>query len=271
MLKKFWSKKKPRALGVLFCYNDADILEAAINHLLDNNHELIVWDHGSDDETAKILDKYNDKFLERKFKPRSFDFYKMYPTMSQNLIDNYIKDFDWITWPDQDEILEGPTRKKSYYEYITDVYNSKYNWIQFNNFNFWFTEKDDPSIVSPIDRVKHYMLFPNCAARIRSWRASVTNIREFNHNTLEGERYPEMFNLRHYPMRSMEQAKRRVGKDRAAIQRGEKNRHYSAMQKQQNLYIIGSESLHYDDGGELDHTATFDWRAIYFGDEDKKK
>jgi hypothetical protein len=256
--------RKPSALGVLLCYNDGDILEDVIMHLLSNHHRIIVWDHGSDDETSAVLDKFNDSFIERKFLPRSFDFYKLYPKMSQNLIDNYIDKFDWISWPDQDEILEGPTRKKDYYSYITDVYRSRYNWIQFNNFNYWFTEKDDQKIKSPVQRIKYYSLFPNCAPRIRSWRASATNIREFNHNPPKGKRYPIFFNLRHYSMRSEQQMKRRLNKDRADIRRGSSNIHYQNMQKRQEDLLISSDRLHHDHGGELDHESKFNWEKIYF-------
>ena len=35
---------KPKALGVLLCYNDADILPDTIESLLANNHDLLVWD-----------------------------------------------------------------------------------------------------------------------------------------------------------------------------------------------------------------------------------
>src|SRR5271157_2541021 len=216
LLKRaFPAKRHPKCLCVLLCYNDGDILEDIIIHMLKNRHDIIVWDHGSDDRTPEILDKYDSKFIERKLVPRSFDFYDLYPTMSQNLIDNYIMHYDWISWPDDDEILEGPDRTKTYYEHLCDVYRSKYNYIQFNNFNYWFTDEDDRCIESPLKRIKHYALFPDCAARIRSWRASVTNIREFNHNTLNGEKYPENFNLRHYPMRSYDQMIRRINKDRA--------------------------------------------------------
>lgn len=62
MLKKLFRRKKPRALGVLLCYNDADILEDQIEYLLSQNHDLIVWDHGSDDGATEILDKYNTNF-----------------------------------------------------------------------------------------------------------------------------------------------------------------------------------------------------------------
>ena len=264
VIKRKLKINKPKCLGVLLCYNDGDILEDSINYLLDNNHDLIVWDHGSDDNTKEVLDRYSDKFLERKFVPRKFDFYNLYQAMSKNLIDNYISEYDWISWPDQDEFLEGPDRKKKYYEYIKDVYKSEYNWIRFNNLNYWFTEKDDKSIKSPIGRIRYYSNFSTCAPRIRSWRASVTNIREFNHNELRGEQYPVSFNLRHYPMRNKKQLKKRIYKDRAGLKRGELNVHYENMKQKIDKLQIPSKNLIYDDGGELSLEEKFDWKKIYF-------
>ena len=49
---------KPRALAVLLCYNDADVLGHAIESLLENDHDIIAWDHGSTDETRDVLDNY---------------------------------------------------------------------------------------------------------------------------------------------------------------------------------------------------------------------
>jgi hypothetical protein len=254
--------RKPKALGVLLCYNDGDILEDTIKHLLDNNHDLVVWDHGSTDNTATILDQYKDQFVEYKKVPRAFDFYKLYPEMSKNLIENFVGQYDWISWPDQDEILEGPSRKKTYYEYITKVYRSGYDWIEFRNFNYWFTEKDEITIKSPVARVKHYSLFPDVSPRIRSWRAEVTNERVFNHNPLPGKKYPVLFNLRHYPMRSLAQMKRRLTKDRVNLQRGKSNYHYNVMKEKTSLKIPSNE-LHRDNGGELNHDVIFDWNSIY--------
>jgi len=255
---------RPKLLGILLCYNDADILEDAIRHLLDNHHHLIVWDHGSADGTAGVLDKYAQYFLERKDIPRSFDFYQLYQTMSRHLIANYIHRYDWISWPDQDEFLEGAGRSMSYAEWIAKVYDEGYDYIQFNNYNFWFTEKDDPAINSPVARIRHYCLFPDCAPRIRSWRAVKTNIRVFNHNPLDGLRLPYLFNLRHYPMRSAPQMFRRLNKDRAGLERDGANYHYNNMTLQQQKLVIDPALLHVDDGiSELDPAVTYNWRNIY--------
>lgn len=255
---------RPRALGVLLCYNDADILGDTIEALLENEHSLIVWDHGSDDGTADVLNRYQSHFVERKFIPRDFDFYQLYQAMSKNLLDFYVSKYDWISWPDQDEILEGPIRGKTYYRSIEEVYHSNFDWIQFNNFNYWFTEKDDTTVVSPVRRIRHYSLFPDCAPRIRSWRAAATNIRQFNHNPPSGVKFPTHFNLRHYPMRSKELMDRRLDKDRSNLERGESNFHYNNMKKVRENLFLKSSQLHFDNGkSELNHSVIFNWRRLY--------
>lgn len=256
--------KKPKCLGVLLCYNDADILEDVMDHLISNKHDLVVWNHGSDDDTAAILDKYKKYFLEITYKPRSFDFYDLYPAMSRNIIEKFISSYDWISWPDQDEILEGPDRKRTYYEYICDVYNSKYNYVRFNNFTYWFTSEDDVTVLSPVKRIKRYSIFLDCAPRIRAWRASVTNIRQFNHNVVDGDQYPALFNIRHYPMRSISQMQRRLNKDRIELSRGDQNYHYDNFNRIRDKLLLSSDQLNYDDGiSDLNFTEKFNWRDIY--------
>ncbi|HEY4337516.1 MAG TPA: glycosyltransferase family 2 protein [Puia sp.] len=255
---------KIRSLGVLLCYNDADILEDAILHLLNTGHDLIAWDHGSDDDTAAVLDKYQGHLVERAFIPRSFDFYNLYQHMSEHLIKEYVSRYDWISWPDQDELLEGPDRTKSYQEWVAVVFEEGYDYVQFSNYNFWFTADDDPSILSPVQRVRHYGLFPDCAPRIRAWRASKTNIRVFNHNSVEGRKAPVFFNLRHYPMRTKEQMIRRLNKDRANLQRDGNNYHYNNMALEGEKLIIPADRLHVDDGvSELNPAVIYNWRDIY--------
>lgn len=253
-----------RLLGVLLCYNDGDLLEESLRYLLEQNHHMIVWDHGSTDETPDIIRKFAGELLEARLVPREFDFYELYPTMSRHLIENYTSRYDWISWPDQDEFLEGSNRSKSYAESLLEVFQSPYDWIQFHNFNYWTTAADDPQIRSTTLRVRHYSLFPDCAPRIRSWRSSATNIRVFNHNPPLGEPWPVRFNLRHYPMRSREQMLTRVMHDRAGLLRDGNNYHYENMKRQLKLLEIAPDQLHYDDGrSELNPEPTFNWRSIY--------
>ncbi len=255
--------QRPRLLGVLLCYNDGDLVDEAVRYLLDQEHDLIVWDHGSTDETPARLQALKPELVELATVPRSVDFYQLYPAMSEHLRKDYVERYDWVSWPDQDEFLEGPDRSRSYRQWLTELISSPYDWIQFNNYNYWWTPADDVEADRVARRVRHYSLFPDCAPRIRSWRASATNVREFNHNPPRGERYPRLFNLRHYPMRSEAQMRRRLQVDRAGLRRGGSNYHYDNMSSWPERLVIRPDQLHFDDGAELDPSPIFDWRSVY--------
>jgi glycosyltransferase involved in cell wall biosynthesis len=255
---------RPRLLAVLLCYNDGDLVEDSVRYLREQGHELVVWDHGSSDETAGVLASLRGELVELQNVPRSVDFYGLYQAMSQHLLDDYVARYDWVSWPDQDEFLEGPDRTRPYAQWLEEVLASPYDWVQFNNFNFWWTPADNPKVQSAPSRVRHYCLWPDCGPRIRAWRASATNIREFNHNSPLGTKYPGHFNLRHYPMRSPEQMQRRLASDRAGLRRGGSNYHYDNMSHWPERLTIRPQQLHFDDGrSELDHSVVFDWRTIY--------
>lgn len=253
-----------KLLGVLLCYNDGDLLEDSIRWLRELDHDIVLWDHGSTDETPQVIERWKGELLEVQQVPREFDFYELYPAMSRHLITNFVTHYDWVSWPDQDEFLEGSTRRATYVEHLREVFESQHNWVRFNNFNFWFTDADDPQQSSPPLRIRHYCLFPDCAPRIRSWRASATNLRVFNHNPPLGSCWPTCFNLRHYPMRSQAQMKRRLEHDRAGLRRGDNNFHYENMLLRRDQLKLGSHQLHFDDGrSELNTEVIFDWRSIY--------
>jgi glycosyltransferase involved in cell wall biosynthesis len=251
-------------LGILLCYNDGDLLEESLTYLLEQNHDVIAWDHGSTDETPEVLGRFRADLREVRRIPREFDFYELYPAMSRHLIENYVDEYDWISWPDQDEFLEGPARDRPYCEYVVEAHDSDVDWIEFRNFNFWWTDDDDPTIAETTRRVRHYALRPDSPPRIRSWRAGVTNIRHFNHNPLDGTRSKRLFNLRHYPMRSRAQMRARVLRDRAGLRRGRLNFHYENMRRRLDSLQIPAAALHIDDSvGELDPEPIFDWGQIY--------
>jgi Glycosyl transferase family 2 len=252
-----------RLLGVLLCYNDGDLVEDSVRYLREQGHDVLVWDHGSTDETAEVLAGLRPELLEYQSVPRTVDFYGLYQAMSSHLLQHYVPSYDWISWPDQDEFLEGPDRTCPYRAWLEEVVASPYDWIQFNNYNFWWTAADDPNVERAVERVRHYSLFADCGPRIRSWRASATNIREFNHNPPLGQRYPQLFNLRHYPMRSAAQMSRRLEVDRAGLRRGGTNFHYDNMSSWPERLVIPPERLHFDDGSELDPSLIFDWRSVY--------
>jgi hypothetical protein len=254
---------KPRCLAVLLCYNDGDILADNLRHLLTNNHDIIVWNHGSTDETQLILNTFRNEILQITDIARDVDFFDLYQLMSLHLLEQYAAKYDWISWPDQDEILEGPTRLQTYYEHLCEAFESPHDFIEFNDFLYWFTAADNANIASPCERIRHYCLISQGPPKIRSWRARSTNIRWFNHNPTNGTRLPLVYNLRHYPMRTPSQMHRRLSVDRAGIRRGPINPHYENLKSSVALNI-SEHQLHFDNGvSELNHEDKFDWTMVW--------
>ena len=141
---------------------------------------------------------------------------------------------------------------------------SPYDWIQFNNFNFWWTEADDPSV--PNGRSSGSAItasFADCGPRIRSWRASATNIRQFNHNPPLGQRYPTTFQPEALPHeeRGPDGPPSRGGPGRAAP-RGA-NYHYDNMSSWPDRLVIPPEKLRLTTAANSIQSFVFDWRSIY--------
>ncbi len=213
------SKKTPRCLGVLLCDNHGAILRDAVEALLAERHAVVVWDFGSADQTADVLSEYADSLLEWRRVPREPDLHRTYLALSEHLRSHYIDEFDWISWPDQSQMLEGPRRELSYYEYVTAVFNSPFDFVQFRNFIYRVTDEDDQTIASPVERLKRYSLWSERRSDIRAWRAQLTDARMFGQDPVSGQRFPFLFNLRQYP--------------------------------QQSLPPVSARLLHLDNGGEL--------------------
>jgi len=252
-----------RFLGLLLCYNDDDILASVIEHLVANRHDVVVFNHGSEDDTDHIARAYlgrgviDYQSLDRHEVP----FLELYGVAGQYVQQRYGARYDWLSWPDQDEILEGPDLARPYHEQVSELMAAGHDWIEFENFVFWFTEADDETVRDPVERIRHYNLYQSASPRIRAWRMSCTNERRMgNSNPPDGSKSPGNFPLRHYPMRSIAQARRRAGHDRnqPGFQRGDKNWHYERFRDDEGTMLVPPEKLHRFDGTTLDPTIT--WR-----------
>ena len=262
-----------KCLAVMLFHNDEDLVEDQIEHMTNNNHDIIIFDHCSTDGTRDIIEKNrnhpNVKEIHHVGPEITFNDNGVFEYVSNILIKHYSAHYDWISFIESDEFLEGPDRTKNYYEHLVDVDNKKrYNWIAFDNYVFWFTEKDDITIKSPRHRIKYYSYKKSCATRVYAWKAKYTNIRRFNHNLPENQtestRYPLSFKTCHYEMRSCEHAKRKLedrmkyisahlesymNPETGKLKEPISNLHYKIMYDSgiQSL-LIQSKDLYYDNG-----------------------
>lgn len=277
-------------LTVLLFHNDEDIIEDQIEYYKNQNkQDIIIFTHNSTDDTNKIIDKHKDKFLCIYYLNSNFlfknndvhkfiyqvlrnNYYKYRKKLKHVIISNkkylkynYSKNYDWISFPESDEFLEGDNREKKYYEHLLEL-PKNINKVQFLNIVFWFTEKDDTTIKSPVQRIKYYCYKEKSAPRIYAWRGKKTIIRPFGHR-IKKDKDKEIikYKTRHYEIRSLEHLKKKA-LDRKHISIGVINHHYKIMYdniNNDNYGKIKAEELHLDDGKELNMKEKFDWKNIY--------
>lgn len=128
-------------------------------------------------------------------------------------------------------------------------------------------EMEMRALYAPFNKTA-YSIWKDCGPRVYAWKASAMNIREFNHNPALGERFPTLFNTCHYQVRSEAQLIKRI-ESRLGLSQGAKNYHFDYMKNNIKDLYIKSNSLHYDDGGNLSLDQTFDWSKYVYGSYEK--
>ena len=175
------------------------------------------------------------------------------------------KDFDWISFPESDEFLEGPDRTMTYYEHAA---KTEYNTIVFGNFMFCCTPEDDYSIKSPVERIKYYTLIDKVYDRVYAWRGrdgGFTNLTRYCGHTMGKESTNNLSRWVscHYHIRNPTEYIERC-KTRLKVWH-RRDSHYKIIidknNKDGSLPVVQRDQLHLDDGSEIKLDIKFDWRG----------
>jgi hypothetical protein len=288
----YYMSLKIKCLAVLLFHDDEDIIEDQINYYkYINYHDLIVFNHNSNDNTSKIINKFKKDILCIYDLSKNINFKKnkvhesIYNILlGKNICEknndiqlsnhsyynyNYSQEYDWISFPESDEFLEGPNRSNTYYEHLYSIHNdNNIDKIKFDNIIYWFTKNDDLRIKSPNKRIKYYCYKSNCGIRLYAWRGTETIIRFFGHASIkESMKKVATWKTRHYEIRSSDHFIKKIT-DRLHIADGNTNDHYKSMyymyHNQEYYGIIKPEELHYDNGvDEINMQEIFNWSKIY--------
>lgn len=289
-----------KCLAILLFHNDEDLVSDQIEYYkYKNNHDIIVFNHDSTDNTVYNIEKYKDDILcvyELSSKI-NFANHEVFDTIfkildgNQNIKKNEIKisnkngynlnfqeKYDWISFPESDEFLEGPDRKKSFYDYLCDIhYKKEINSIHYLTFTFWFTEKDDIKEKSPVKRIKYYCVnkpgdtslykqksnYGNSNSKLFTWRSGKREKTHFGH-PISGNKKFLIWNTRHYEIRNKKHLLEKIN-DR--INNNNTCHHYHIMHNnlnKQSFYEVKSSELYFDDGiNDLNINEKFNWNKIY--------
>ena len=251
-------------------YNESDIIGSVIDHLLSQGIELVILDNGSTDGSYEICERYLSKgvlSLERLITERlEFDLIlkKLYETALNH-------NPDWVLLNAADEFLESPYHGLNLKQAVEADYLRGSNLIQFNNFEFWPTEKDQNSHEQdPKRRMKYYTW--NDDLQFRAWKAhpGITVTGTSGHypifpTNLKIQIPRTKYIMRHYRIRSYQHGLRKVFTERLPrykIEEQEKGRHvhYNNFRQDKRFFVISSGNLNkYDDDGKWVTKKTFDW------------
>jgi len=230
-----------KIIGMLSVYNDGDIINEVIEHLLSQNLELVVLDNGSTDGSFEICRKFQDKGILqlKQFQTETFNEFLVYRMLYDMAIAH---NPDWVVKIDSDEFLESGISKMNLKDAIIQVDKEGYNLIQFDRFDFFMTDDDKKNSDSIKNKLRYYSCQGDFLYRSWKYKPGITIGDVDGHYPIfpEGDGYkiaPNKLVLRHYTFRSQEQAEKKMS-DRVrgtGTQKENKrimNRHYKVTLKQ---------------------------------------
>jgi len=202
---------KLKIVGMIPVYNEADIISEVLDHLLDQDIELVVLDNGSTDGSYEICKKYAEKGLIKLQQLRSDKF--DWPLILRTLYDMALKkNPDWVLRCEQDELLESGIKNLNLREAITIEDENGYNLIQFDVFEFFMTDNDNNSSKSVLERHPYYSWQHDDAFRAWKYFPGIGVEDAYGHypifpQNLNYRISPKKFVLRHYRFRDINQAR----------------------------------------------------------------
>lgn len=259
-----------RIIGMIFVYNEADIVGSVIEHLLSQGIELVILDNGSTDDSYEISTRYIGKgvlSVERLVTER-FECGLILETLYEMALKHKP---DWTLLSSADEFHESPYPDLTLREAIETEDQQGYNLIQFNNFEFLPTEQDRDSLETDVRKqVKYYTWNDDC--QFHCWKVceGITVRDGCGHypvfpKNAKVKVSPTKYVLRHYRIRSYQHGLKKIFVERLPRYPEEERKkgwhvHYDKFGRDEKFFIIDSRNLNkYEDDGGWIVKKTFDW------------
>ena len=271
---KYLRAKRPFIMGGMFVYNESDIVEQTVLHMRAQEVPLVVIDNGSTDGTLEILRRhFGDPIVELlTVRTELFELGLLLRTLHQALSKYGPR---WILLLDADELLESPFPSMTIREAVEQEDSNGYNLIQFNNFEFWPTEKDKDSSEPDVRKRIRYYSWNDCWQFKCFRNYPGTNIDEAGSHLpifpsdVKVRLSPCRFIMRHYAIRSYAQGLRKVFAERLPrYPEHEKKkwglRKYMNFGREERYFIIDSSRLtRYNDDDHWVSERKFDGHRGY--------
>lgn len=224
-------KQDIRIVALLAIRNESLFIEKCLEHLYAQGIYTYVIDNESTDKSILIAEKFKKKGV---IGIESLPFTGVFDLTAQLELKQKIAkslEADWFIHHDADEIRYAPSRFNSLHDGILSADRAGYNAINFNEFVFLPTSKDESyEGTDYVHSMRHYYFFaPKPLRRINAWKNSgqeIDLISSGGHavNFPGISIFPENFILRHYLALSVDHACQKYGTarkySRTELQRG---------------------------------------------------
>lgn len=249
-----------RVLAVVHFYNEADILEKTIKYLIENDVDLYLADNWSDDRSYEIARRYQEKYPQRIYLEQfpktgpsgNYDWYHQLERTEQITAE---KVYDWYIHYDVDEMRLGPWKGKNLRETLYYIDRLGYNAVDNTVIDFKLTKEDDDNIFMR-DTCFDFRHLRDGYLQRKTWKATDgIDLKKSAGHTVKIEQ-PKIFPLkilnRHYPLRSAEQAYRKIFVDRKprfAKERKERgwHGHYNDIHTDKDLFTPADRLIPWND------------------------
>lgn len=259
-----------KVAAIIHSYNEADMIEETVRHLYNQGIEVHVFDNWSMDGTWEKLQALHENGIlsnVSRFPEVPSQNYEWSMQLAKTTEYAKTLDVDWIMHHDADELRMSPWPELNLSSAISLVDHKGYNAIDFTVIDFRFAENIKPKGWPYEQELNHFEFGrrPGHFIQVKCWKntkgVNVELAKSGGHEASFENRkvFPIKFLLKHYPLRSKEQAQAKVFKDR--LPRFEKEKAQFGWHNQYNCYIDGNEVKGWDR-----HTLT-PWHSSLFYSE----
>lgn len=214
-----------KILAIINTYNEADIIEETIYHLIRQGIDVKVFDNWSTDQTYEIVKRISDiekRVTIERFPSEASEFYEWERLLKNVECVSAECNYEWIIHHDADEIRLSPWKNITLNSAISFIDSLGFNAIDFTVLDFRPTDNSYEKIKS-FEQSLRYFEFgknPGHFLQIKGWKVIPginVNLSDSGGHEAQFENrkvYPIKFLTKHYPLRSPEQAKRKIFKER---------------------------------------------------------
>lgn len=245
-----------KVLAVIHFYNEVDILGQTIQYLLAQEIDLYLLDNWSDDGSYEIAKEYQEAnpgriYLEQFPLSGGSGNYEWYNQLEKTEMISKTLDYDWFIHYDMDEMRVSPWKNTTLREAIYRIDRQGYNCIENTVIDFRVTAQDMDNIFMQdtfFDFRHEKIMFDQLKTWKRSQQIDLKSSAGHFAHVADPKIYPLKFLNRHYPLRSQEQAEKKVFQDRLPRfrkERGERgwHGHYDGFRKAEDFIFDRSELL----------------------------